>query len=47
MRIKGAGMARGKKKDGCLGSSGEGPEIDRLSEVKFEGETDRWGKRGR
>jgi len=38
-------MAR--EKYGCLGSSGEGQEIDRLSEVKFEGETDCWGKSGR
>jgi len=30
-------MARGKK-DGCLRRRGEGPDIDRLSEVKFEGE---------
>lgn len=46
MRLRGAGMARGKK-DGCLGSSGEGPDIDRLSEGTFEEETDSWGKRGR
>jgi len=40
-------MARGKKKDGCLGTSGEGPEIDRLSVLKFERETGSWGKSGR
>jgi len=46
MRLRGAGMARGEKR-WMFRNSGEGPDIDRVSEVKFEGETDCWGKRGR